>query len=47
MLEGSREAGGLPGVYLLKSFILVMSALLVLQAVANMIRAFRTWRGTA
>ncbi len=37
--EGSREAGGLPGVFLLKSFILVMSALLVLQALANMLKA--------
>ncbi len=32
--EGSREAGGLPGVYLLKSLILVMSGLLLLQAFA-------------
>lgn len=32
--EASREAGGLPGVYLLKTLILVMCVLLVLQAVA-------------
>lgn len=37
--EGSREAGGLPGVYILKSFILVMTTLLVLQAVANLLKA--------
>ena len=37
--EGSREAGGLPGVYILKSFILVMTTLLVLQAAANLLKA--------
>lgn len=36
--EGSREAGGLPGVYLLKSLILVMPLLLALQALAGMVR---------
>jgi TRAP-type mannitol/chloroaromatic compound transport system permease small subunit len=36
--EGSREAGGLDGVYLLKSLILVMAALLVLQGLALAIR---------
>jgi len=30
--EGSREAGGLPAVFLLKSLILVMPALLLLQS---------------
>ncbi|NNL06643.1 MAG: TRAP transporter small permease subunit, partial [Gammaproteobacteria bacterium] len=44
VLEGSREAGGLPGVYLLKSFILVMAVLLVIQAIANILRAFVTIR---
>jgi TRAP-type mannitol/chloroaromatic compound transport system permease small subunit len=39
VLEGSREAGGLPGVFLLKSLILVMAALLMLQACAQVIRA--------
>ena len=43
--EGSREAGGLPGVFLLKSMILAMTTLLVLQAVANAINAFLTLRG--
>ena len=42
VLEGSREAGGLPGVFLLKSLILVMTGLLSLQAVAHLIRDFIT-----
>lgn len=36
--EGSREAGGLPGVFLLKSLIFVMTFLLSLQALAQVIR---------
>jgi TRAP-type mannitol/chloroaromatic compound transport system permease small subunit len=36
--EGSREAGGLDGVYLLKSLILVMAALLVLQGLSLALR---------
>jgi TRAP-type mannitol/chloroaromatic compound transport system permease small subunit len=36
--EGSREAGGLDGVYLLKSLMLVMAGLLVLQGLAQAIR---------
>jgi len=39
VLEGSREAGGLPGVFLLKSLMLVMAALLMLQAGAQVLRA--------
>ena len=39
VLESSREAGGLPGVFLLKSLMLVMTALLMLQAGAQVIRA--------
>lgn len=42
VFEGSREAGGLPGVFLLKSLILVMTALLSLQAIAHVIRDFIT-----
>ena len=38
VLEGSREAGGLPGVFLLKTLILVMPLLLVLQALAGVLR---------
>ncbi|MEN8174190.1 MAG: TRAP transporter small permease subunit [Pseudomonadota bacterium] len=36
--EGSREAGGIPGVFLLKTLILVMPALLIVQAVADILR---------
>lgn len=36
--EGSREAGGLDGVYLLKSMILVMAGLLVLQGLSGVMR---------
>jgi len=39
--EGSREAGGLPLVYLLKSLILVLPALLLCQALIN---TGTTWR---
>ena len=37
--EGSREAGGLPGVYLLKSVIPLMALLLLLQGIAIGLRA--------
>jgi len=36
--EGSREAGGIAAVYLLKSMILVMAALLLLQGLASVLR---------
>jgi TRAP-type mannitol/chloroaromatic compound transport system permease small subunit len=38
LYEGSREAGGLDGVYLLKSLILAMAGLLLLQGLAQAIR---------
>lgn len=38
ILEGSREAGGIPFVYLLKSGILIMAVLLVLQAGSEAIK---------
>lgn len=44
LLESSREAGGLPLVFLLKSLILVMPALLLGQAVINITDAWRTLR---
>jgi TRAP-type mannitol/chloroaromatic compound transport system permease small subunit len=44
-MEGSREAGGLPGVYLLKSMILLMTSLLTLQASAQVIRAVQKITG--
>ena len=40
--EGSRDAGGLPGVFLLKSAILLMAALLILQGIAQALRALST-----
>ncbi len=42
VLEDSREAGGLPGVFLLKSAILAFPVLVGLQGVAKLIRAFNT-----
>lgn len=36
--EGSREAGGLPGLYVLKSTILLMAGLLLLQGLAEGLR---------
>ena len=45
LLEGSREAGGLPGVYLLKSSILLMTGLLILQGLAMLARSFCTLLG--
>lgn len=38
LLEGSREAGGLPGVFLVKSSILAMAGLLILQGLAMLVR---------
>ncbi len=43
--EGSREAGGLPFVYLLKTAILVMAALMLLQGLALALRAVAALRG--
>ena len=39
--ESSRDSGGLPGVYLLKSLLPLSAALLMLQAVAEALRALR------
>ena len=46
LLESSREAGGLPLVFLLKSLIMVMPALLLGQAVINIADAWKTLRYT-
>ncbi len=43
--EGSREAGGLPFVYLLKSLILILPLLLGLQALAEILRRVLLLRG--
>jgi TRAP-type mannitol/chloroaromatic compound transport system permease small subunit len=45
LLEGSAEAGGLPGVFLLKSLIPVMAALLVLAGAARAARCVVILRG--
>jgi TRAP-type mannitol/chloroaromatic compound transport system permease small subunit len=42
--EGSPEAGGLPGVFLLKTLIPVMAILLVLQGTANILKSLITLR---
>ena len=42
VLESSREAGGLPGVFLLKSLILAMTLLLSLQALTQIVRNIET-----
>ena len=42
LLESSREAGGLPLVFLLKSLILVLPALLLAQAFLNLTDAWKT-----
>jgi len=42
VLEGSREAGGLPGVFALKSVILVFPVLVGLQGISKIIRALNT-----
>jgi len=47
LLEGSREAGGLPLVFLLKSLIMVLPALLLGQAFINVTDAWKTLRNEA
>jgi TRAP-type mannitol/chloroaromatic compound transport system permease small subunit len=42
--EGSREAGGLPLVYLLKSLILIMPALLLIQSYSTVRSCISTLR---
>ncbi|MBL4712085.1 MAG: TRAP transporter small permease subunit [Gammaproteobacteria bacterium] len=42
VFEGSREAGGLPAVFLLKTLILVMTTLLILQACTQITRNIKT-----
>lgn len=42
-LEGSREAGGLPGVFLLKTVILIALVLLVAQALVILLRCVQRW----
>jgi TRAP-type mannitol/chloroaromatic compound transport system permease small subunit len=42
VLEGSKEAGGLPGVFILKSAILCFAVLVGLQGISLLIRSFNT-----
>ena len=44
LLEGSREAGGIHGVFLLKSLLLALPVLLLLQAVCNLAKDLRVLR---
>ena len=44
VLEGSREAGGLPAVFLLKSLIVVLAIMLMLQALVQIMRSVQTIR---
>jgi TRAP-type mannitol/chloroaromatic compound transport system permease small subunit len=45
--EGSKDAGGLPGVFLLKTLIPISGVLLVLQGIAIVVRKVRVLRGGA
>ncbi len=45
VLEGSREAGGIPGVFLLKTLIPLFCVLMLLQGVSMMGHAWRVLRG--
>jgi len=45
LLEGSRDAGGLPAVFLLKTAIPVMAGLLMLQGIAQALRSILVLRG--
>ena len=45
LLEGSRDAGGLPAVFLLKTTIPVMAGLLMLQGIAQALRSILVLRG--
>jgi len=42
--EGSAEASGLPFVYVLKSGLLILAVLLLVQGVAELIKDWRRWR---
>ena len=44
VMEGSQEAGGLPFVYLLKSAMLLMTLLILIQGLAQLLSSFQKWR---
>ncbi|WP_460312143.1 TRAP transporter small permease subunit [Aliiglaciecola aliphaticivorans] len=43
IMEDSQAAGGLPAVFLLKTFILLFAALMILQGVSELIRNMHVW----
>ncbi|RVU39726.1 TRAP transporter small permease subunit [Hwanghaeella grinnelliae] len=45
VLEGSRETSGIPGVFLLKSVILVFAVMMLLQGLSTVIRSLAFLRG--
>jgi len=45
--EGSSEVGGLPGLYLLKSTLLIMAVLLALQGISEALKALLTLAGVS
>ncbi|WP_419613107.1 TRAP transporter small permease subunit [Thiolapillus sp.] len=45
VMEGSREAGGLPGVFLLKTLLLLMPVAMMLQGLALLLRSLQIIRG--
>ncbi len=45
VLEGSQKPGGLPLIFLLKSFIIVMAVLILIQGTAMLLRAWLRLRG--
>ncbi len=47
VLEGSREAGGLPGVFLLKTLLLLLPLSMMLQGLALVLRSLAVLRGEA
>ena len=47
LLEGSREAGGLPLVFLLKTLVPLMPALLMLQGIATICHSLITLRSSS
>jgi len=47
VFEGSREVGGLPGLFLVKTVLLVFAGLLGLQAIALAIRGFDRFRNAS
>jgi TRAP-type mannitol/chloroaromatic compound transport system permease small subunit len=45
VMEGSREAGGLPGVFLLKSLLLLMPVAMMMQGLATILRSLDVLTG--